>query len=569
MGGLLAAEVALLPPYSPSVGQALRHHILGTVNFDVPFLGMHPGVIKSGLGSIFNPAPPPQDRPTAGMSPDMSPQQSPTRASSSALSLDASSSIVTNPLGSPEPVDPNFNPIFENDVLRPVRKGWENMFHFARKHRDDFVKATKQLVTSHLEFGGAVADLRGLQARYARIRALEEEDEKSRKNALHSTSAPPRVRFVNYYTASTGRPKKAKPPTDEQKEEYEKTPANEQNEEHEAPLELKTEISDLNLSTSPLSSPSPTPHSSIEKVERSLDKSEMDNDIDGSNEAETTSSTAEEDKNEGQNPANTDSTTTCDSLSSFQYLPEIPLMPEEPAPLNLPPDLDKNARKYAEQGHRAAVKAYKEAIKSRSKIIKERERIEAKHAKQVCKQQEAKNKAARREQEKRTKEEEAVYGEQEKQIEQKKARTKEQAESSQESVTESLLRVDEPTSFGEPTDDSLVISTENLTPTPSSFSLPTQHVSLSSDGASSSPLTSSKPKHDRKFCILPSKAPSGKRDPAWVRVPMQDVDEVGAHCGLFFLGETYERLVGDVAARVEDWWREAEGERVAREFGDE
>jgi len=34
---------------------------------------------------------------------------------------------------------------------------------------------------------------------------------------------------------------------------------------------------------------------------------------------------------------------------------------------------------------------------------------------------------------------------------------------------------------------------------------------------------------------------------------MTGVDEVGAHCGLFFLGDVYERLVGDVAGRVEGW----------------
>lgn len=48
----MAAEVALL----------FRHNIIGILNFDVPFLGMHPGIIKAGLGSIFNPAPAPSDQ---------------------------------------------------------------------------------------------------------------------------------------------------------------------------------------------------------------------------------------------------------------------------------------------------------------------------------------------------------------------------------------------------------------------------------------------------------------------------------------------------------------------------
>jgi hypothetical protein len=40
---------------------------------------------------------------------------------------------------------------------------------------------------------------------------------------------------------------------------------------------------------------------------------------------------------------------------------------------------------------------------------------------------------------------------------------------------------------------------------------------------------------------------------------MKDVDEVGAHCGLFFVDERYERLVGDVAERVEGWVKDQGG----------
>jgi hypothetical protein len=64
-----------------------------------------------------------------------------------------------------------------------------------------------------------------------------------------------------------------------------------------------------------------------------------------------------------------------------------------------------------------------------------------------------------------------------------------------------------------------------------------------------------KPKKDRKFCLL-AKDSQGHIDKTWVRVYMEGVDEVGAHCGLFYLSESYERLVGDVAGRVEEWVRE-------------
>ena len=34
---------------------------------------------------------------------------------------------------------------------------------------------------------------------------------------------------------------------------------------------------------------------------------------------------------------------------------------------------------------------------------------------------------------------------------------------------------------------------------------------------------------------------------------MRGVDEVGAHCGLFFIGEQYEWLVSNVGERIQDW----------------
>jgi hypothetical protein len=68
----------------------------------------------------------------------------------------------------------------------------------------------------------------------------------------------------------------------------------------------------------------------------------------------------------------------------------------------------------------------------------------------------------------------------------------------------------------------------------------------------------------RKFCMLPSKSPTnGERDPAWVEVFMEGVDEVGAHCGLFLPGPHYERLVGDVGERIAGWVWEDASRRVA------
>ena len=132
MGGLLAADIALV----------FRHRIIGIVNFDVPFLGMHPGIIKAGLGSIFSAPPKPQD----AIVQDADVGKKPSRIST---------------IFNPKPTDPNYNPAFPNDVHLANRKGWENSLHWLTKHYKDGLKeATKGLVKSHFEFGSAMADYR-------------------------------------------------------------------------------------------------------------------------------------------------------------------------------------------------------------------------------------------------------------------------------------------------------------------------------------------------------------------------------------------------------------------------
>jgi hypothetical protein len=78
--------------------------------------------------------------------------------------------------------------------------------------------------------------------------------------------------------------------------------------------------------------------------------------------------------------------------------------------------------------------------------------------------------------------------------------------------------------------------------------------------------TPAKPKKLKKFCMLPPKDIEGNKDPTWIRIFMENMDEVTAHTSLFFINETYERLVGDVGARIEDWVREADSMRLVREM---
>ena len=88
-------------------------------------------------------------------------------------------------------------------------RGWfRNIAHFAKKHREEnLVGAAANHIMSHLEFGGCLADYPGLKSRYSRLRKLEDVDDLV--PSANGQSAV-RVRFVNYYTVSTGPLKKPK-----------------------------------------------------------------------------------------------------------------------------------------------------------------------------------------------------------------------------------------------------------------------------------------------------------------------------------------------------------------------
>ncbi|EPE33197.1 alpha/beta-Hydrolase [Glarea lozoyensis ATCC 20868] len=213
MGGLLAAEV-VLQPAGTVFEHSFRHRILGTLNFDTPFLGMHLGMIRSGIASFFRPAPEPQsfqNHPaseqliynTSGVlsssTPSLLSHETPKRVSTPGVSTSSiSPSVHSLPIS-----DPDYNPPFQNDIRRPVRTGFDRFIYFSNKHSGALRSATKEYFISHLEFGGCLGDFRGLKRQYARIRGLEDV-------ATAFKTADPRLRFLNIYTASTGRIKRKK-----------------------------------------------------------------------------------------------------------------------------------------------------------------------------------------------------------------------------------------------------------------------------------------------------------------------------------------------------------------------
>ncbi|KAL8655425.1 MAG: hypothetical protein Q9210_000891, partial [Variospora velana] len=206
MGGLLAADVALLTSTSAVTrGKVPRHRIMGVVGLDTPFLGMHPSVVASGLGSLFRRDPGQLDSSDLSEQHDGldAPSTQDSRSSSPRPSLSSASlsPIPSNPIAEME----SLSPYASSDLLAPPDTSipkpttLSRALYFITKHSDNVTKASKAYLTSHFEFGSCMADYQGLMDRHDRIRALD------------NGAGRQRTKFVNYYTATTGRPKRPKP----------------------------------------------------------------------------------------------------------------------------------------------------------------------------------------------------------------------------------------------------------------------------------------------------------------------------------------------------------------------
>jgi hypothetical protein len=108
-------------------------------------------------------------------------------------------SLGLEPAFKPAP-SPNFDPPFMNDVRLVERGFFKGLMHFVNKNTDNLSRSIFDRVMSPLKFAGCVNNYSELRQRYRHLMELEAAE-----------SSPSRVRFVNYYTASTGRkPQKTK-----------------------------------------------------------------------------------------------------------------------------------------------------------------------------------------------------------------------------------------------------------------------------------------------------------------------------------------------------------------------
>jgi pimeloyl-ACP methyl ester carboxylesterase len=551
MGGILAAEIALAPPKEPTGDGRFRHRILGTLNLDTPFLGMHPGLIVSGISSLFRPAPAapnaasPRPKSPSPISPAGGPENrrpSATPSLDGTLSPSLSASLHTLPSN-----DPNYNPPFPNDVKLKDRTGWAGVAHFFNKYSDDLRSGTMSYINSHIEFSGTMADWSGLKARYTRIRALEDVDDLQRR-----AGQPPRVRFVNYYTASTGYPKKEKETEKDGRKSEEKgerrdgesmlaptdtnpnprragqksprsshegsTPRISLEEYREDGTLVVKEDGTSNLSPidealsaeirhmAPESGVHPQGPSDAEEpplAMQHMDSMPIDSDDDDYHQDADFHDAFEAAPNpssdgQHQRPADAESKPKADTPP-----PEIALTPPEPVDPTL--YTDKAELKAAQKDYKTLLKSYEAAVKAREKARKLADKQRKAELERLAKEREKQRKA------------------------EDKARAA--AWKAEEKERERTLQLRVGDEFKSPV-----------------------------------PPEPKKPKF-AKFCLTPKDlrwTRDGGDDKCWVRVTMVGVDEVGAHCGLFFPGPQYEGLLGDCGARVGGWVGEEASVRVVR-----
>ncbi|CAH0024303.1 unnamed protein product [Clonostachys rhizophaga] len=570
MGGILAADVVLMPNRSPYQRYPFKHRILGTIALDTPFLGLHPGIVVAGISSLFQPA----ASPPGDQQGEPSSHQYP------------SEQVGYQPPNRRETTDPLFDPPFFND--NPFREApfMKRIVNFAKKHRSEgLMNATAKHVLSHIEYGGCLADFSGLRLRYDRIRSLEDIDELQALNDGHPEGKYVKVRFVNYYTLSSGRHKQPKSPEAKSVDSREETPATpglpeaisssiEPGNSWEGdtmapsirPSTLSTSTlgnSDGGLSTPPSLTESKMKEAGFAPIEIQPATQEVERDMNRLSmqelepipmvEVEPEPDTASVDTI--TTPDNTttagsiftldqittaatttiaDSTTTLDHIGTPDS--NLPPVPDPPTPLETPDFdqyTDKDARKQAEKEFKRQKKAYDQAVKDHSRAVRERQKIEEKRRRKAQKEQDKQEKQAKRELEA--------------QLEAQKQR--DSPDTAADPPTQPVTQNEEV--FGQIAEK--LSTVEEVHPRS-----PSIEVSTPREGEQQK-------KKRKKFCVTPGKT-NGVRDRTWVDVYMDGMDEVGAHCGLFFPGPHYDRLIGDVGSRVVNWVQDDLTKRLIMEM---
>lgn len=382
----------------------------------------------------------------------------------------------------------------------------------------------------------------------------------------HPPGAHTQVRFVNYYTLSSGVPKKPKvpveddiitqtiPETSEPNDSLDVDPLNK------LPSDtgIPTPRSSISVTIEDHSKPKAT--SEAEESSKQPSPAQGDNlDADANSEEQTVrlsrlpmqeidptpmSDDNVSDRNEPSQIVQSDepalspfpTTTTALQPSATEEL-NLPPLAEEPTPPTLP-DLDtytdKASRKQAEKESKRLQKAYEQALKDRAKSVREREKLIEKRRKETQKMIDKQERQAQKEVDKHENKEKQRLLKEEQRLEKERQRMEREAQKLQ----------------GK-TEKAKSVSSRSAVETDST------HEDVASDPEEDAREVAEEaqalaPKKRKKFCTLPRKV-NGKADEAWVDIYMENMTEVTAHCGLFFAGPHYDRLVGDVGSRIVGW----------------
>ncbi|KAG8685084.1 hypothetical protein FRC11_011150, partial [Ceratobasidium sp. 423] len=180
MGGLLTAEVALAAPPG---------RVVGLVSFDVPYLGVHPRVVLSGITSLFknreeltgyrtggtaHPHEAPSELPaqvpwdTRAVGPPESPRDTPAISPSTAPSTTVPPSLhLSIPIPPIRVIAPKTERLFQVLGLGPIPQSVHNFLHFWDKHPG--IIGLKDGIVQIFEFGGCLLNPQGLISRYERL----------------------------------------------------------------------------------------------------------------------------------------------------------------------------------------------------------------------------------------------------------------------------------------------------------------------------------------------------------------------------------------------------------------
>lgn len=510
LGGILAAEVALAETEDANSPIRHRHRMLGTINFDVPFLGMHPSVVGTGLSSLFHPrrvedsSQEDLNQATSLQAPDIIPSDQRSQYSTESK---ASSWYEQKP-------DPNFDPPFVNDVHRVKRNQLDGALNFLKKNSGNLRTAVKEYANSYFEFGGCLADYSGLRRRYALLKELDGMDDLEPKTDKYGRLQR-RLRFVNYYTASPGFPKKSSSESLQNKALTDKSPSSQISATE--PVESLTKL--------------PSPIISAENIDDSSD--------DHLTEAEPSPMEGSPSPMQSFDAVSEESVTIEDSnvdeveqdyTAMLKSLPPLPIIPPKPQAFNLSKYSNKDILKQAQKEHARLVKLYERVKKEHDTTLKERKKLAQKLSKKGEKLQST-----------------SLRSESRGDLDNSIIPDNDHDDAENRHPTRLSSSIKEGSLSSTPQLEIAEIETE-INP----ISPPYIHEPPSS--SSPATLTPTKPPKDRVFCALPSHTTKDSIDPLWVRIFMPDVDEVIAHQSIFLpKGLYYEWLVNDTAGRIEKW----------------